>query len=95
MMSADGAENDEPGDEDQLPSTSSTTSPLTDATGQISVAAGKKLDYDSNMDGYTIFVRATDPSGETAHVEVTVTVTGANDAPVIRGSLTPEQIECR
>ena len=43
---------------------------IDEATGQISVK--KSLDYDNNMDGYTFHVRAIDPSGETAHVEVTV-----------------------
>ena len=55
------------------------------ATGQISVK--NTLDYDANMDGYTIYVRAKDPSGETAHVEVTVNTTDFNDAPTIMGSI--------
>ena len=37
-------------------------------------------------------VRAIDPSGETAHVEVTVTATDANDAPKIMGSLNTDDI---
>ena len=49
----------------------------------------RTLDYDAEDDGeYTIFVRAIDPSGETAHVEVTVTATDANDTPMIMGSST-------
>ena len=65
------------------------------ATGQISVA--KTLDYDSNPDEdnpdgkYKFVVMATDPSGETAMVEVTVTATADNDAPKIMGSLTSAQ----
>ena len=61
------------------------------ATGQVMVA--KTLDYDSNPnrnspDGkYEIYVRATDPSNESATVKVTVTATAANDAPSIMGSL--------
>ena len=61
------------------------------ATGQISVK--NTLDYDSNPntnspDGkYKIIVMATDPSGEAATVEVTITATAANDAPRIMGSL--------
>ena len=54
------------------------------ATGQIEVA--KTLDYEDNADGYEFYVRATDPSGETAEVMVTVISTDANDAPVIMGS---------
>ena len=60
------------------------------ATGQLMVK--KTLDYDANMNGYTIYVRATDPSGETAHVEVKVTATDTNDAPKIMGSLTAAEI---
>ena len=55
------------------------------ATGQIKVA--KTLDYDANADGYKFHVRAIDPSGETAEVEVTVTATDANDAPMIMSSV--------
>ena len=58
---------------------------IDEATGQIMVA--KSLDYDDNMGGYTFHVRAIDPSGETAHVEVTVTTTDTNDAPNIRNSV--------
>ena len=36
---------------------------------------------------YQFLVRAIDPSGETAEVEVTVTVTDANDAPQIMSSI--------
>ena len=57
---------------------------INDATGQIMVK--KTLDYDDNMDGYKFYVRAIDPSNESAVVEVTVTTTNTNDAPVIMGS---------
>ena len=61
------------------------------ATGQISVA--KRLDYDDNANQkYTFVVMAVDPSGETAHREVTVKVTDANDAPRIMGSLSEADI---
>ena len=57
-------------------------------TGQIKVK--KPLDWDMNgtpPDGkYMFYVRAIDPSGETAHVEVTVIANDANDAPTIMGS---------
>ena len=66
------------------------------ATGQLYVK--KTLDWDNNRvdpndansdpDGkYTFWVRATDPSGETAQREVTVTATDTNDAPKIMGSI--------
>ncbi len=56
------------------------------ATGQLTVA--DTLDYDGNMNGYKFYVRAIDPSGETADVMVTVTTTDTNDAPTIMGSST-------
>ena len=54
------------------------------ATGQLSLA--KKLDADSGDGKYMFHVRAIDPSGETAEIEVTVTAMQANDAPEIMGS---------
>ena len=54
------------------------------ATGQITLE--KTLDHEGNPDGYEFYVRATDPSGETAVVRVTVIATDANDPPVIMGS---------
>ena len=54
------------------------------ATGHITVE--KRLDYEDNADGYEFYVRAIDPSGETAEVMVTVIASDANDAPVIMGS---------
>ena len=64
------------------------------ASGQISLV--KMLDFeeeDGRFDGtpdptagqYRVTVMATDPSGETADVTVTITATVSNDAPVIRG----------
>ena len=65
------------------------------ATGQISLA--RMLDHEEE-DGrtytgataatagvYKVIVMATDPSGETGEVTVTITATAANDDPVIRG----------
>ena len=49
------------------------------ATGHITVE--KRLDYEDNADGYEFYVRAIDPSGETAEVMVTVIASDANDAP--------------
>ena len=82
--SANGVDNAEPGDAGQEEDDVHYFS-IDEATGQISVK--KSLDYDNNMDGYTFHVRAIDPSGETAHVEVTVTTTDTNDAPNIRNSV--------
>ena len=61
------------------------------ATGQIEVA--KTLDYEGEPDGYEFYVRATDPSGETAEVMVTVIATDANDPPVIMGSRTADSTD--
>ena len=66
------------------------------ATGQVMVK--NTLDYDMKGTGtdqgkYKFYVRAYDPSGEWAEVEVTVTVTDANDAPKIMGSRTREQLQ--
>ena len=70
---------------------------IDDETGQISLRKSLSFeatdgrDYEGeNADTagtYKFFVRATDPSGETAEVEVTVTATDANDAPQIMGSV--------
>ena len=61
--------------------------------GQLMVR--KPLDWDMNgppPDGkYEFYVRAIDPSGETAEVEVTVIATDANDAPKVMGSRTDAQ----
>ena len=54
------------------------------ASGMVTVKKG--LNYEDHADGYTIFIRAVDPSGETDHVQVTIKVTDANDAPDIMGS---------
>ena len=56
------------------------------ATGQIRVK--NTLDYDDNSNAkYKFDIVATDPSGESDDVEVTVSVTDANDAPDIMGSV--------
>ena len=55
------------------------------ATGHITVE--RTLDHDNNPDGYEFYVRAIDPSGETAEVMVTVIAADTNDAPVIMGSI--------
>ena len=58
------------------------------ATGQITVAS-RDLNYEDRPDEpYMFFVRAIDPSGETAEVEVSVSLTDLNDPPVI-GDLSP------
>jgi hypothetical protein len=53
-------------------------------TGEISVANGSLLDYESNT-SHNITVRATDVGGLTYDELVTVNVTNVNDAPVLAG----------
>ena len=48
--------------------------------GQIKVAEGTKLDYETRPT-YTVTVTATDPSLEAASITVTITVTNVNEAP--------------
>ena len=64
------------------------------ATGQITVA--QDLDYDSDQDRgtpgnrpddgeYKVTVRATDPSGSTGNITVTITAVNVNEDPVVTG----------
>ncbi len=57
-------------------------------TGQITVEPGSGLDYETRQT-YTVEVTATDPSGESAMVEVTISVTNADEAGTV--SLFPAQ----
>ena len=50
--------------------------------GQIEVAAGTKLDYETK-DTYMVTVTARDPLGESSSIDVTITVTGVDEAPEI------------
>ena len=52
------------------------------ASGQITVAAGASLDYETR-NGYTVTVTATDPSGETATITVTVAVTDVSLGAIV------------
>ena len=60
-------------------------------TGQIEVASGSLNYEDRHDEPYRFFVRPIDPSGETAEVEVTVSLTDVNDPPVI-GGVTPRSL---
>ena len=57
---------------------------IASATGQITVKAGIKLDYEKKKT-YMVTVTATDPSQATATVDVTINVTNEDEAPVIAG----------
>ena len=52
------------------------------ATGEISVKAGTKLDYETKK-SYTVTVTATDPSQATATIAITINVTDVNEPPII------------
>ena len=62
-----------------------------DGEGQISVAAGVDLDFENPADvggtagdnEYVVMVKATDPSGASDTVMVTITVTNVNEGPVL------------
>ena len=62
-----------------------------DGEGQISVAAGVDLDFENPADvggtagdnEYVVMVKATDPSGASDMVEVTISVTGVDEAPTL------------
>ena len=51
------------------------------ATGQITVGADTKLDYESNKKTYMVTVTATDPSQAMTTIDVTIMVVDENEAP--------------
>ena len=53
------------------------------SNGQIEVGAGTKLDYEAK-DTYMVTVMAEDSFGESASIDVTITVTDVNEGPTIR-----------
>ena len=53
------------------------------ATGQITVEAGTKLDYDGSRKSYTVTVTATDASRDTATITITINLIDVNEGPVI------------
>ncbi len=59
-----------------------TNDDATQTAGQISVASGTKLDYESKST-YRVTVKATDPSGKSASVAVTIKVTNVNEPPAL------------
>ena len=59
-----------------------TVSSADGAEGQITVGAGTKLDYETKQT-YMVTVIATDSFGESATIDITITVTDVNEGPVI------------
>ena len=51
--------------------------------GQLSVAEGTELDYESDKKTYSFMVKATDPSGASDTVDVTITLTDDDEPPVL------------
>ena len=57
---------------------------INSGTGQITVGANAKLDHETK-DTYMVTVTARDPAGLSSSVDVTIMVTGVNEAPDISG----------
>ena len=55
------------------------------SSGQITVAPGVKLDYETKQT-YTVTVKATDPSDESDSITVTINVTNVDEAPTLSKS---------
>ena len=60
--------------------------------GQIEVAAGAKLDYETK-DTYMVTLTAEDSFGDSASIMVTITVTDMDEAPEVAGDATAEYAE--
>ena len=52
------------------------------STGQIRVGSAAVLDFEAAVNSYSVTVTATDPSGDSGDVSVTVGVANANEAPI-------------
>ena len=64
---------------------------INQATGQITVGPRTALDSDTNP-GDTVNVVATDPTGETANQNVTITINDVNEAPMITAGETKAEV---
>ena len=62
------------------------------ATGQISVKSGVKLDYETKKI-HVVTVRATDPDGLFASINVTINVMGVDEVPDVTGDATKDYVE--
>ena len=54
------------------------------SSGRIRVGAGKPLDFEGRRREYFVTVTVTDPSGDSASTDVTITVTNVNEPPIAR-----------
>ena len=66
--------------------------PTVDEGGQIEVAAGTKLDYETKQT-YMVTLTAEDSFGASASIMVTITVTDMDEAPDVSGDATKEYAE--
>ena len=64
---------------------------IDDSAGQISVPAETSLDFETK-NSYSVTVTATDPSGESDSVDVTITVMDVNEPPDVTGGETDLRI---
>ena len=61
--------------------------------GQIKVKSGTKLDYEAAKNVYMVTLTATDSFSDFASIDVTITVTDADEAPDVTGGATKEYAE--
>ena len=52
------------------------------STGQIRVGSGTLLDYETAVRSHSVTVTATDPSGDSDDISVTIEITDVNEAPI-------------
>ena len=64
---------------------------IAQATGQITVGADTKLDYESNKKSYMVTVTAADPSQAMTTIDVTIMVVDADEAPEFTGSFAGDE----
>ena len=64
-----------------------------DVGGQIQVGAGTMLDFESDKKTYMVTVTATDGSGASDSIDVTITVTDLEEAPMLVTATAPEFTE--
>ena len=64
-----------------------------DSDGQITVKSGTKLDYEAAKNVYMVTLTAADSFSDSASIDVTITVTDADEAPDVTGDATKEYAE--
>ena len=64
-----------------------------DSPGQIKVEPGTKLNFEAAKNVYMVTLTATDSFGDSASIDVTITVTDADEAPDVSGDVSAEYAE--